>query len=422
MKVLFLIHRFFPCGDAATKCVAGLLAPLQAQGIAADVLCVTPYPSAPVSDIGGGRGQVFRSWAPGCADREEFRLLLKSSPAAAAACIVQKLWFRAMRRLIAAFRQSGMDWGLYHAFRTRLKKILRTRRYDAVIATVCCIESAWAVYMLCPEAPWYLYQLDPYSENEEMAPASRAARRRIEQRLYQKAAAVFTTGPVYRQKQAAGFPFLEKCSVLEFPLIQPQPAQSGPGHPEGNIVCAFTGTLYPGIRPPEEFVRLVSRLKMPKAVFCCAGSRQHLITQAPDYPAAAPYLRCLGRVPTETADALVDAADFLINIDNRASNQVPSKIFEYISTGKPVINLHSGDTCPSGAYLRRYPLALDIDCTRDAAENALLLERFLTDSLGQRVPPAVIRANFAECTPAYVAQKMAAVLLHPKHTAVPAKT
>ncbi len=421
MKVLFLVHRFFPCGDAATKCVAGLLAPLQAQGITADVLCITPYPSVFASDSGICKGQVFRSWSPGCADREEFQSLLKSSLPAAAICLLQKLFFWTMRRFIAVFRQSGMDWGLYHTFRINLKKILRTHRYDAVIATVCCVECAWAVYTLHPKAPWYLYQLDPYSENKETSPVCHTARRCIEQILYQNAAAVFTTGPIYQQKQASHFPFCERCNVLEFPLIQPQFAQSEPKHSKDSIICAFTGTLYPEIRPPEEFVRLVAKLKMPNIVFCCAGSGQHLITEAPDYPAAAPYLRCLGRVPTETADALMNAADFLINIDNRVSNQVPSKIFEYFSTGKPVINLHFGNLCPSETYIQRYPLALNIDCMKDASENALLLERFLSHSLGQRVPPDIIQSHFAECTPVYVAQKMAAILLNPKSTVIPTR-
>lgn len=424
MNILFLTHRFFPRGDAATKCIAGLLAPLQEQGITADVLCVAPFPSARISNLHNCRGKLFRSRVPGCADREEFCQILKEAPLTAAVCLLQKLFFRAMQKFIAVFRKSGMDWGLYYAFCRELKKLLPTRHYDAVIATVCCIESAWAVQALCRDIPWYMYQLDPYSENLEANPMDRKVRRYIESLLYQKATAVFTTVPLYRQKQAEQFPFFEKCTMLEFPLVQPRSSQNSSirNESEDKIVCAFAGTLYPEIRPPEGFVRLVSRLKMPEAVFCCAGSGQHLIRNAPDFLAAAPYLRCLGRIPTEAADALMDDADFLVNIDNRISNQVPSKIFEYISTGKPVINLHFGDICPSADYLRRYPLALDLDCTKNADENALLLRQFLHDSLGRRVPVSFVKSHFAECTPAYVAKKMAQILIHTKRASGTVKT
>ena len=54
-------------------------------------------------------------------------------------------------------------------------------------------------------------------------------------------------------------------------------------------------------------------------------------------------------------------ADILINLANNNSNQIPSKIFEYIACRKPILNIYK---CPSDVgteYLRKYPLAFNFD-------------------------------------------------------------
>ena len=71
-------------------------------------------------------------------------------------------------------------------------------------------------------------------------------------------------------------------------------------------------------------------------------------------------LICYGVVDLETARKGIANADVLINIGNRLTNQVPSKVFEYISTGKPIINLCTMENCPTLSYMNRYPLGLSL--------------------------------------------------------------
>ena len=49
-----------------------------------------------------------------------------------------------------------------------------------------------------------------------------------------------------------------------------------------------------------------------------------------------------------------------INLGNRCTNQTPSKIFDYISAGKPIVNIHPLENDTAKRYLERYPLALNI--------------------------------------------------------------
>ena len=102
----------------------------------------------------------------------------------------------------------------------------------------------------------------------------------------------------------------------------------------------------------------------------------------------------------ELAEAY-DRTDVLINIGNSVLNQMPSKIFEYISSGKPIINVFKSPDCPTLKYLTRYPLALNLfegDIAEHPAEKAAEVRAFCRESRGKRVPAEEIQKTFAANT------------------------
>ena len=52
--------------------------------------------------------------------------------------------------------------------------------------------------------------------------------------------------------------------------------------------------------------------------------------------------------------------DVLINVGNESPNQTPSKVFDYISTMKCIINFYSINDDTSKWYLSNYPYVLNI--------------------------------------------------------------
>jgi hypothetical protein len=56
----------------------------------------------------------------------------------------------------------------------------------------------------------------------------------------------------------------------------------------------------------------------------------------------------------------VSEADVLINIGNKTTYQLPSKLVDYMATGKPVLNLASIRDDSSADVLRDYPNSLTI--------------------------------------------------------------
>ena len=51
-------------------------------------------------------------------------------------------------------------------------------------------------------------------------------------------------------------------------------------------------------------------------------------------------------------------ADILVSLGNFYDNQMPSKLFVYFGSGKPVLHLAVSESDPTLPYLARYPLAL----------------------------------------------------------------
>ena len=61
-----------------------------------------------------------------------------------------------------------------------------------------------------------------------------------------------------------------------------------------------------------------------------------------------------GWVSKDEADKCISKYDVLVNVNNTITNQMPSKLFEYIGTGKPIVNICKTNHCLSLPYIERY--------------------------------------------------------------------
>lgn len=100
-------------------------------------------------------------------------------------------------------------------------------------------------------------------------------------------------------------------------------------------------------------------------------------------------------------------ADILINISNRNTIQVPSKIFEYMSLGKPIITFFSDYNDASLIYLKKYPLSLLIYEDWDKIDdNVALIEKFICENADKYVSYETVKSLFPHNTPEYTAKML----------------
>jgi hypothetical protein len=127
------------------------------------------------------------------------------------------------------------------------------------------------------------------------------------------------------------------------------------------INCVYTGSFYKDIRNPSFLFDIMLKI-----------TSNHIILHVFDktfrsFPEEIKnrYLTTNNiifhnEVPAEVVTDILNSSDILVNLGNTVTNQIPSKLFEYIGTGKPIINIYKRDSCPSLKYLKEYKLHIDI--------------------------------------------------------------
>ncbi len=294
-----------------------------------------------------------------------------------------------------------------------VEALIAAEKIDAVITV--CFPFDVAHYLLqnlkAPVAKVY-YQLDPHGLHVYYDGAVRAERIRLEREAMAAADVVFTTGELYTQYQqdAQYQPFVPKCVPVGFPVFFPpkQGDAARAGFAQDAINVVFCGNLDHKMRESTYALQQVEKIiqALPRATFYFAGTHEGglIETLAAQYPKR---FVLLGTLPAEVADNLTNSADVLLNIGNMASNMVPSKIFSYFATGKPILNFQKISNCPARRYFEQYPLALTLQEGVDQDKTAEACA-FLTEHSQTRLPYAQLAAIYQDFTLAQVADTMLA--------------
>ncbi len=258
-----------------------------------------------------------------------------------------------------------------------------------------------------------LFQVDPLTDNEAYPRGQYKKRKAYETRLYEVCDHVFTTPILYKKCKKNGFS-VKHTTPVEFPLVcEPIRKTEISVFPKefNEIRCVFAGFLYPTLRDARYTMELFSAFSDLNIRLYVLGTGQEDLLDEYANGALKGRLVRLGAVSAAVSAAWMDSADVLVNIGNSVANQVPSKIFDYISRGKCVLNTCKSDACPTIDYMSRYPLAINVvenlPLCRDTAEH---IENELLKKCYNTVPFSEIETAFEACTPAYVAERIITTL------------
>lgn len=403
MRLLIITTPFFPDADANSHCVQNLLPALSAQGHTVEVLACAP------ERIKETHWEGYRVHSAVCPSLMPLRQA-RQRYGAFQLCrnIVHKLDNHVRMAFKPQYRRQEVIVEAYRVLCKALKRLNAPAHYDAIIATFFPLEAAMAAERV-GGIPWYIYQLDAYIDNFTLPKEWKQDREQLQTRLFSAANGSFTTPVLLKDQWMQPYAESGKAIAVEFPCV----VESGACKPyqqwetRHTTHCAYVGTLYPVLRSPEYLVSLMARMGCGDIGLYFFGLRQELVLQAGDYTQAKDSIVCRGVVGMEDAAGVLASADFLINIDNKASNQVPSKIFDYMSTGKPIINLYYNEDSAALEYFRRYPLSLNLLMDEERLDdNAAQMNAFIRKHQGEQMTFADVHALLESCTPEYVAGQM----------------
>lgn len=200
--------------------------------------------------------------------------------------------------------------------------------------------------------------------------------------------------------------FRGKLVTAEFPGIsKPEQGQKFSAFDAEKIKLLFAGNFYEAIRSPEYLLSLVEKLPENVCLYILGGIYGHFsqsICEKMERLMEQGKLKLLNPVSREQAQNAMCQADYLVNLGNSIDNQLPSKLFSYFSTGKPVIHIQKIQNCPCIPYLARYGNMVVLREDQPAGQEANRLLDFFQK--GSRVLHfQQVQEAFSDCTAAYVA-------------------
>jgi len=325
-------------------------------------------------------------------------------------CIVRFCWVKiCMKIQNMIFKSPFLRKEDINAIYKVLKKV-NADSYDFIIPIFGNHAAVAAVMKYRPQnAKLILYQVDPCSTNWTRSKWEYKRSLKFEMRMYKAASAIITMPVIFEEVQSLiELGKKNKFYPMELPLVSVDCNEEKGKEEKRKIQCVFSGLIYAGIRDPLYTLKLFEGLiKESSVTLHLVGVKKEELPKAfSDYD-----IKCYGRVNAEQAQTVMRQADILINIGNLMTNQVPSKIFDYISMGKPIVNVCKNKKCPTLSYLRKYPLVLnlfEIDELLDLQKEELA--SFIRINYLSRIDLSVIKDMYKELTPEYCASEIYKVL------------
>ncbi|QUA54043.1 hypothetical protein [Aristaeella lactis] len=288
--------------------------------------------------------------------------------------------------------------------------------YDFVIGVHKPYEALYAAYKYkkrFPNVKMIIYELDPIVNSIDsklgLGKYLTWLTRYSERRMYQRADCIFHMRCNQKQFSSNTYKSYEaKSEYLDFPLVINDRHQQHEAcqYQGGQISFIYSGMLDMLIRSPEYLLKVLDRLNQSIPViarFYCRGNCQEMLQKVKSQSL---YIKVSDYIPKADLDNVISQSDFLLNISNKYSDMLPSKVLAYISTGKPIIHIcnQKNDACIP--YLDKYENSVILYEWDDIEVSVQKLKAFIFSSYQRIVSSDDVYNAFYENTPEYSADKI----------------
>lgn len=418
--IVFILGEFFPTPTANGYCSKKIMDELKKK-YKVSVICYNTNNSKSFLKMDGVEIHFLTNWLNQL--RNSGTIGLSKSEGKAEKVFYKSLIFfaRVMRGFISMYSwPTSESWFLKKSY-TVLKKINERCKVDAVVT----VSSPYEAHLSGlkfknenPEVKWLTYTLDQFSDNEAIhkyvinKQKLNEKNLRSEREINNTADINFITES--RKNWCESFPGLDnsKVQVLSFPLMdQLHPSQKDIIlKEEGKIHLLYAGTFYKKIRNPEYLLKLFTSINSQKLVLhlFTKGDCDHIIHRYQELSSG--RIINHGPAPVEDVHQAMEQADILVNVGNTVESQLPSKIYELVSSGKPIINLYSYDLSYKNIFMN-YPLHIHLQQEEALfEENKQLFIDFCIKNKGEKIEFDLVEKFYENSTPKYVAGRFEKII------------
>ena len=225
----------------------------------------------------------------------------------------------------------------------------------------------------CPQIKWFPYLMDSNRHN-----ISYNAKRDKEREILSLAEKLLIV-PALCFDEDFCQDFNEKLEVVDLPIIptdKPIEASQGDG-----VKLLFAGMFYKDVRDPKPLLDLMIRLPENYSLELYYGGCADIVKAYKNVLGA--RLSAQGFISPQELEEKMSSANLLVNIGNTVLNQVSSKAYDLIATGKPILNFYQNEKDISLGHLRCYPLCYSMDYRNIEAGDISTLMKWVDEVDGE---------------------------------------
>ncbi len=406
MHLLFLCGGYFPDTSATGNCVRQIADSFTRDGHRVSVICKNGSPGRREEF---SRGQaVLRITNRRLSDGIRLETMERSLRQRIGLFLYKCFW-----AVYGLLMSDGMDRTLVDAYEKACEEIEKRESVDVIIP--CCMpaECLKAALRFSKNRDVRLFPLlyDQYSGNTGYfrfawnQKLRRAKAEKLENAVFSRAEKVFYVDNWRDYFQSHPYP---NAVRVEHPLVIKREKDPCGLPCRTQINAMYQGEINHQMRPPQAMLRLFDYFaeQYPEiSLHICAYGNS--VPEVERYAAKDPRnVFFYGTVGKDRADALYDSSDVAVVLGNKNPELVPSKIFECIASGLPVVYFYYTEEEKSFRLLEKYPLVLPIrqeDHSRETYDHAA---EWIRAHYLERVDFDTIIADYADATPDYVVQEI----------------
>lgn len=362
MRIVFLLVGYYPKFTAVGNCVSKL-AERMSEGN--EIIVITNKNIDKQSSIEVWKNQMIRRISTQRMSKQLYlSRIIEESKGVRKAFYKSKLIFHKLFwNSIQLSNKYGLDLNLIDAYYKELKSV--DGKIDAVIP--CCMPweavYASAKFTIDNNIPLFPLLFDPYSENiiffrnKIIKKLKYKNAFTLEKNVFEHSNHIFFTDnwdEYFEKNKEYNF----KSTRIEHPLIKKIDYPAIPLKNKKKINLVYQGELNFEMRLPNKTLNFFKLMKMKfndfKLHFFTFGNATSIVEKfSKEHPDIMEYY---GQIEKNIADMYLMDEDISIIIGNNSPNVVPSKVFECISLGRPIIYFYKSVQDKSIKILKKYPL------------------------------------------------------------------
>jgi len=294
---------------------------------------------------------------------------------------------------------SSMKWQL-NKFSKVLEKIYLEKSIDVVISVsdpICCALSVLKFKKRHPEVKWINCFMDPFTFQPSkyryviFKNLRREKNYRNEVEIYNTADFNLFTEELYKMALSKFNQKPEKTYLMKYILNEiPSSTVSTIHEAVDKIRMVYAGTFLKDKRNPKYCLSVLSQMpEVELDMYIHFSNCDDVISQY-----LSKSIRRLSSVDRKRyCEIITNEYDILLNLGNNFSLQIPSKFYELISTGRPIVNFYQ---LKDSQYdmIERYPLGLNVGLNEADADIKILT--FCKKMIGKRLSFKEVEQLFPE--------------------------